>query len=133
MLQGTPCPPVHVVAKFVHEQDAGGMGIAFLVGHAEQWLASTSLPCDVNVIVELHTSRLQSCVDVQLGPDVIVVLQAVNLGDEPMRIVAKKREEVLIVVLIVMPFVEGPTQDATIGLHFGARKDAFRGSINETK
>ena len=57
MLQGTPCPPVHVVAKFVHEQDAGGMGIAFLVGHAEQWLASTSLPCDVNVIVELHTSR----------------------------------------------------------------------------
>ena len=133
MLQGTPCPPVHVVAKFVHEQDAGGVGIAFLVGHAEQWLASTILPCDVNVIVELQASRLQSCVDVQLGPDVIVVLQAVNLGDEPMRIVAKKREEVLIVVLIVVPFVEGPTQDATIGLHFAASKDAFRGTINETK
>ena len=97
------------------------MGIAFLVGHAEQWLASTSLPCDVNVIVELHASRFQSCVDVQLGPDVIVVLQAVNPGDEPMRILAKKREEVLIVVLIVMPFVEDPTQDATIGLHLARR------------
>ena len=27
MLQGTPCPSVHVVAKFVREQDAGGVGI----------------------------------------------------------------------------------------------------------
>jgi hypothetical protein len=133
MLQGPPGPPVHVVAKFVHEQDAGGMAIAFFVGHAEQWLSSTTLPCHVHVIVELGASRFQSGVDLHLGADVVVVLQAVNLGDESMRISTKKREEVLIVVLIIMPFVERPTKNATIGLHFGARKDAFRCTINETK
>jgi hypothetical protein len=74
MLQGTPGPPVHVVAKFVHEQDTGGVGIAFLVGHAEQWLSSTTLPCDVHAIPELGASRFQGFVDLQLGPDVVVVL-----------------------------------------------------------
>ena len=63
ILQGTPGPPVHVVAKSVHEQDAGGVGIASLVGHAEQWLSDTTLLCEVHVILELGASRFQSFLD----------------------------------------------------------------------
>ena len=86
MLQGPPGPPVHVVAKSVHEQDAGDVGIAFLVGHAEQWLSNTTLPCDVHAIPVLGASRFQSFVDLQLDPDVVVVLHAVYLGGESVRI-----------------------------------------------
>ena len=42
MLQETPGPMVPIIAKFVHEQDAGDVGTAFLVGHEEhRWSRGT--------------------------------------------------------------------------------------------
>ena len=64
------------------------MGIAVYVGQAEQWLPTTTLPCDTHVIPKQGASRFQSFVDLQLGPNVVVVLKAVYLGNEPVRLLA---------------------------------------------